>query len=102
MKLCKQEEPLKRQIAIFREVDPEIADRLEKSTGIKGYDGIANMSFNGTHNGMTKDEDKKLANGIVADKGKSVTARNGAPGKGMHDRLEANGNSNGANGANGN
>lgn len=102
MKLCKQEEPLKRQIAIFREVDPEIADRLEKSTGIKGYDGIANLSFNGTHNGMTKDEDKKLANGIIADKGKSVTARNGAPGKGMHDRLETNGNSKGANGANGN
>ncbi|KAM0488396.1 hypothetical protein ACHAP7_001390 [Fusarium lateritium] len=101
MKLCKQEEPLKRQIAIFREVDPEIAERLEKSTGIKGYDGIANMSFNGTHNAMNEKEEIKLANGITGDKGKSAAAQNGAPGKGAHGRLEANGNSKGANGTNG-
>ena len=45
---CKKEEILKRQIAIFREVSDDIATRLEKATGIKGYDGIANMRFNGT------------------------------------------------------
>ncbi|KAF5542846.1 catalase [Fusarium phyllophilum] len=97
MKLCKQEEPLKRQIAIFREVDPEIAERLEKSTGIKGYDGIANMSFNGTHNGMASDAKNKLANGIV-DKNKSPAARQGAPGSGAHGSLVTNGKSNGVNG----
>ncbi|EKJ73678.1 hypothetical protein FPSE_06296 [Fusarium pseudograminearum CS3096] len=96
MKLCKQEEPLKRQIAIFREVDPEIAERLEKSTGIKGYDGIANMKFNGSHNCMNGE--MKLANDIIANKGKSATARNGAPAKGCHSRLENNGHSNGTNG----
>ncbi|ESU11694.1 hypothetical protein FGSG_05695 [Fusarium graminearum PH-1] len=96
MKLCKQEEPLKRQIAIFREVDPEIADRLEKSTGIKGYDGIADMKFNGSHNCMNGE--MKLANDIIANKGKSATARNGAPAKGCHSRLETNGHLNGTNG----
>jgi catalase len=96
MKLCKQEEPLKRQIAIFREVDPEIAERLEKSVGIKGYDGIANMKFNGSHNAMNGEV--QLANDIIANKGKSATARNGAPAKDCHSRLETNGKSNGVNG----
>ncbi|KAF7549183.1 hypothetical protein G7046_g8430 [Stylonectria norvegica] len=84
MALCSVEEPLKRQIAIFREVDPEIADRLEKSTGITGYDGIANMRFNGTHNGMTKDRKNKYANGLKVEKGDSVAENNGAPTKGTH------------------
>ncbi|KAF4977991.1 hypothetical protein FZEAL_5556 [Fusarium zealandicum] len=97
MALCKQQEPLKRQIAIFREVDPEIAERLEKSTGVKGYDGIANLSFNGTHNGMAKDAKNKLANGMSAPKGKNASGNNGAPRKGTHTRTEKNG----ANGANG-
>lgn len=34
MEVCKEKEFLKRQITIFREVDPEIATRLEKATGI--------------------------------------------------------------------
>ncbi|KAF4919171.1 Peroxisomal catalase [Colletotrichum viniferum] len=84
MELCKDQEPLKRQIAIFREVDPEIAERLEKSTGIKGYEGIANMRFNGTHNGFAKDERNRYANGINVSQGKSVTANNGAPVTGTH------------------
>merc|ERR1711881_286024 len=91
MALCKQQEPLKRQIAIFREVDPDIAERLEKSTGIKGYDGIANMRFNGTHNGMAKDDKNRLANGIISNKGRSVCDNNGGPKKGMHKGMANNG-----------
>ena len=87
---CKKEEIIKRQIAIFREVSEDIASRLEKATGVKGYDGIANLSFNGTHNGMTKDEGKKVANGM---KGVTLSRseRNGAPMKGMHDVNGVNG-----------
>lgn len=48
---CSREEIIKRQIGIFREVSDDLATRLEKATGIKGYDGIANLQFNGTHNG---------------------------------------------------
>ena len=51
MSTCRYPEILKRQIAIFREVSDDLATRLEKATGIKGYDGIANLRFNGTHNG---------------------------------------------------
>ena len=65
MEVCKDKEILKRQIAIFREVSDDIATRLEKATGIKGYDGISNMKFNGTHNGMTKDASIKQANGVA-------------------------------------
>lgn len=61
---CKKEEIIKRQIAIFREVSDDLATRLEKSTGIKGYAGIAELSFNGSHNGMAKDEKNKSANGM--------------------------------------
>lgn len=43
---CKKEEIIKRQIAIFREVSDDLATRLEKATGVKGYDGIANLRFN--------------------------------------------------------
>ncbi|KAF6823407.1 peroxisomal catalase [Colletotrichum plurivorum] len=84
MELCKDQEPLKRQIAIFREVDPDIAQRLEKSTGIKGYDGIANMKFNGTHNGFAKDGANKYANGLES-KGTNVAQNNGAPVRGTHE-----------------
>jgi catalase len=83
MAACKEDEPLKRQIAIFREVDPEIATRLEKATGVKGYDGIANMHFNGTHNGMAKDAKLRAANGVKATSGKRNDA-NGVPIKGTH------------------
>jgi catalase len=84
MESCPEKEFIKRQIAIFREVDPDIATRLEKSTGVKGYDSIANMSFNGTHNGMTKDEKNRFANGISATSGQSLTGNNGAPIPGTH------------------
>ena len=53
MSTCRYPEIIKRQIAIFREVSDDLATRLEKATGIKGYDGIANLRFNGTHNGKS-------------------------------------------------
>ena len=37
---CTVDEIKKRQITIFREVSPDIAERLEKAMGIKGYDSI--------------------------------------------------------------
>jgi catalase len=52
MSTCRKEEIIKSQIAIFREVREDLALRLEKATGVKGYDGIANVRFNGTHNSM--------------------------------------------------
>ena len=52
MQHCQKKEIIKRQIAIFREVSNELATRLEKATGIQGYNGIECLSFNGTHNGM--------------------------------------------------
>ena len=84
MSTCTREEILKRQIAIFREVSPDLASRLEKATGIKGYDGIANMRFNGTHNGMASSEKYKIANGMSAKVGVSAQPNNGAPSKGFH------------------
>ena len=42
---CHKEEIIKRQIGIFREVSDDIATRLEKATGVKGYDGISNVSL---------------------------------------------------------
>jgi catalase len=84
MELCRGEELIRRQIAIFREVDWDIATRLEEATGIKGYDGIAGLSFNGTHHGMAADEENRFTNGIDGTKGWSVTADNGAPVSGTH------------------
>ncbi|GAM85285.1 hypothetical protein ANO11243_032890 [Dothideomycetidae sp. 11243] len=89
MKNCSKEEIIKRQIAIFREVSEDIASRLEKATGVKGYPGIADMTFNGTHNGMTKDSAKKSANGISTTSGKSATNNNGAPRYGSHNGITA-------------
>jgi catalase len=43
---CREEEIVKRQIAIFREVSEDLASRLEKATGVNGYDGIADLTFN--------------------------------------------------------
>jgi len=85
MEMCKDKEILKRQIAIFREVSDDAATRLEKATGIKGYDGIKNMKFNGTHNGMSQDASIRQANGI---KGTALGYNhNGAPTKGSHNGL---------------
>lgn len=87
MEMCKSQEILKRQIAIFREVSPDIAQRLEKATGIKGYAGIKDMKFNGTHNGFSHDASIKYANGIAATRN-SASDKNGAPTKGSHSGIE--------------
>jgi catalase len=84
MPTCKKEEIIKRQIAIFREVSEDLASRLEKATGIKGYDGIANLRFNGTHNGMGPKENR-TANGMKDML--SVPDNNGAPKKGSHTNI---------------
>lgn len=109
MSTCRHEEILKRQIAIFREVSDDLATRIEKATGIKGYDGIANMRFNGTHNGMASSEKYKVANGMSAKVGFSAQSNNGAPSKGFHPQesidnpgtngIRVNGGSKGVNGA---
>lgn len=82
--LCKDKEVIKRQIAIFREVHPDIATRLEKATGIKGYDSIKNMTFNGTHNGMGGDASVRRANGQRGVGSAGLVDNNGAPSKGTH------------------
>jgi catalase len=82
MELCKDKETLKPQIAIFREVNNDIATRLKKATSIKGYDGIANLKFNGTHNGIAKDAKNRWANGISQPQ--RFTESNGAPFAGTH------------------
>ncbi|KAK4689118.1 catalase, partial [Tremellales sp. Uapishka_1] len=76
MSTVTDKEIIKRQISIFREVSDDLATRLEKATGVKGYDGISNMTFNGSHNGMGKNG-KIGANGIdITD---DVVFDNGAP-----------------------
>lgn len=80
---CGVEEIIKRQIGIFREVSGDLAERLEKAMGVKGYDGIRDLSFNGTHNGMARSLDKKVANGMKGT-GVSRCESNGAPLSGCH------------------
>ncbi|KAH6716584.1 catalase-like domain-containing protein [Leptodontidium sp. MPI-SDFR-AT-0119] len=82
---CKEEEIIKRQIGIFREVSEDLASRLEKATGVKGYPGIKGMKFNGTHNGMARNEGDRVANGMGA-KGVRLSRgeANGAPVSGAH------------------
>ncbi|SMY22921.1 unnamed protein product [Zymoseptoria tritici ST99CH_1A5] len=79
---CHKEEIIKRQIGIFREVSEDLASRLEKATGVKGYPGIAGLTFNGTHNAMAKDASNRVANGM-SDKLQSI-GNNGGPTKGSH------------------
>ncbi|WPH03259.1 peroxisomal catalase-like protein [Acrodontium crateriforme] len=83
---CQKEEIIKRQIAIFREVSPDLAARLEKATGVKGYAGISDMKFNGTHNGMSKDRAVRNANGISRPSAQSNN--NGGPLEGSHQVLK--------------
>jgi catalase len=83
MENCRVEEIIKRQIGIFREVSGDLAVRLEKATGVKGYDGIRDLSFNGTHNGMARSQEKKVANGMKGT-GVSRCESNGAPVSGCH------------------
>jgi len=84
MSKCKDKEIIKRQIGIFREVSEDLASRLEKATGVKGYPGISGLRFNGTHNGMAKDESLRVANGMTSKVGLSITGNNGAPARGTH------------------
>jgi catalase len=87
---CKNKEAIKRQIAIFREVSEDLASRLEKATGVKGYPGIAELRFNGTHNGMAKDASLRAANGLDG-VNFSAADNNGAPIKGTHNSALLNG-----------
>jgi catalase len=95
MKNCHKEEIIKRQIAIFREVSEDLASRLEKATGVKGYDGISGLSFNGTHNGMARDQKDRLANRMQSNVSTSRTDNNGAPTVGTHKQHLLNGVSDG-------
>jgi len=47
MSTCTREEIIKRQIGIFREVSEDLASRMEKATGVKGYNGISELRFVG-------------------------------------------------------
>lgn len=68
MDTCREEEIIKRQIAISRELSNDLATRLENALGAKGYDGIKDMAFNECHNGMgSKDNAVRVANGMSAD-----------------------------------
>lgn len=79
---CRKQEIIKRQIGIFREVSEDLASRLEKATGVKGYNGISTLRFNGTHNNMAKDKSIKYANGMAGKP--SEINHNGAPIAGSH------------------
>jgi catalase len=85
MSTCRKDEIIKRQIAIFREVSDDLASRLEKATGIKGYSGISGLKFNGTHNGMAKGDGERFANGNKTLK--SSIGNNGGPREGSHGRI---------------
>lgn len=78
---CTKEEVIKRQIAIFREVSPDLGERIEKKMGIKGYPGVEGMVFNGTHNGFGK---KITANNMRDDT--DVVFNNGAPAPRAHSK----------------
>ncbi|MCJ1412861.1 hypothetical protein MMC19_006961 [Ptychographa xylographoides] len=101
MENCKEKEIIKRQIAIFREVSDDIATRLEKATGVKGYPGIANLHFNGSHNGMAAKPEFRQANGVEpaafmndnTNRGPVANTHDGVPGA-----KATNGHSNGTNG----
>ncbi|KAF2087095.1 CAT1 catalase [Saccharata proteae CBS 121410] len=96
---CRDKEIIKRQIAIFREVSEDLASRLEKATGVKGYDGISGLRFNGTHNGMAKDSSLRAANGMTSKVGFSATDNNGAPARGTHKESLLNSQNGATNGA---
>lgn len=81
MSRCRDKEIIKRQIAIFYEVSKDLAARLEKATGVKGYPGIAKLCFNGSHNGMAADRSNRNANGQT---NVTIVANNGAPNEGTH------------------
>lgn len=96
MSTVRDKEIIKRQIAIFREVSDDIAVRLEKATGIKGYPGIAGLRFNGSHNGLAKDKTNRAAHGQTVSLNVSATGNNGGPVSGTHKQVPV---ANGINGA---
>lgn len=79
MASCSDKEIIKRQIGIFRGVSEDLASRLERATGVKGYPGISGLRFNGTHNGMAKEPSLRAANGMAEKSGTSAPTQNGAP-----------------------
>ncbi|KAF1816255.1 catalase [Eremomyces bilateralis CBS 781.70] len=81
---CQNQETIKRQIAIFCEVSDDLALRLEKATGVRGYDGISGLRFNGTHNGMAKDKANRFANGQTS---LVSVDSNGSPVAGTHEGV---------------
>lgn len=88
MSTCRKEEIIKRQITIFRMVSEDLASRLEKATGVKGYESIKGMRFNGSHNGFATDDSNRYANGQVPVKVQgSVPSNNGAPRAGTHEEY---------------
>lgn len=88
MENCHDEDTIKRQIAIFREVSDDLATRLEKATGVKGYDGIAGLTFNGTHNAMAKSPSNRTANGMPLADAVSL-GNNSGPLPGQHQTVAA-------------
>ena len=52
---------------------------------MKGYDGISNLRFNGSHNGMAKDASLHAANNLENKTNRS--ANNGAPVPGQHQKV---------------
>jgi catalase len=90
-----KEEIIKRMISIFREVSEDLASRMEKATGVKGYPGISGLRFNGTHNGMAKENVNVAANGNDT---LSSLGNQGAPTKGNHQAVLSSGTNGHANG----
>jgi len=84
MSTCRYKEIIAREITIFRMVSEDIASRLEKATGIKGYKDISGMNFNGTHNGMASDPKNRPANYTTDAISFSGGHANGAPVRGTH------------------
>jgi catalase len=90
METCSDKEIIKRVITIFREVSDDIATRMEKATGIKGYPGISELTFMGTINGMAKDQSLRQANGQdFGDRNEKASTHqyNGGPSRGTHKGL---------------
>jgi len=84
METCRNKDAIKREIAIMRHVSKDMAARVEKATGIQGYEDITEMNFNGTHNGMAKDPKNRPANFSTDGVAFSGGHNNGAPIRGTH------------------
>ena len=77
MSTCKDKTIIARQLAIFREVSPDLSARLEKVTGVKAFQGkFEELTFNGSHNGFGG---KRSANGMKVTS--DVAFNNGTPRK---------------------